>query len=71
MQEIIKSSAQKLGYSALKAGQFEVVSQFVSGKDVFAVLPTGLAKASVLPFFRLYLMQLKLLEIIMEQLSSL
>ena len=35
MDEIIKSSAQKLGqYSALKVEQLKVVSQFVSGKDV-------------------------------------
>ena len=53
MEEIIKSSVQKLGYSALKAEQLKVVSQFVSGKDVFAVSPTGYGKSlffAILPF---------------------
>ena len=53
MEEIIKSSVQKLGYSALKTEQLKVVTQFVSGKDVFADLPTGYGKSlcfAILPF---------------------
>ena len=47
MEEIIKSSVQKLGYSALKAEHLKAVSQFVSEKDVFAVLPTGYGKKTL------------------------
>ena len=54
MEEIIKSSAQKLSqYSALKAEQLKVVSQIVSGKDVFAVLPTGYGKSLCFAILRL------------------
>ena len=32
---------QRLGYSTMKPEQLQVVSGIVSGRDVFAVLPTG------------------------------
>ena len=51
MEEIIKSSAKKLKYSVLKAEQLKVVFQFVSGKDVFAVLPTGYGKSLCFAIF--------------------
>ena len=35
---------QKLGYSQLKPEQLKVIMEFVCGKDVFAVLPTGFGK---------------------------
>ena len=49
---IISSAAAKLGYSQLKSVQHEVVTKFVSGKDVFVSLPTGSGKSlcyAVLP----------------------
>ena len=60
MEEIIKSLVQKHGYSALKAEQLKVVSQFVSGKDVFAVLPTGYGKNSALTALTLNVMKFSL-----------
>ena len=38
-------AAQKLGYRALKDQQLEVIVGFVSGHDVFGVLPTGFGKS--------------------------
>ena len=35
---------QKLGYSQLKPEQLKVIMEFIRGKDVFAVLPTGFGK---------------------------
>ena len=35
---------QKLGYSQLKPEQLKVVMEFVCGRDVFTVLPTGFGK---------------------------
>ena len=45
-------AALKLGYASLRPEQLEVVIQFLSGRDVFAVLPTGFGKSlcfAVLP----------------------
>ena len=39
------AAARKLGYAALKLQQQEVVVNFLSGRDVFAVLPTGYGKS--------------------------
>ena len=36
---------QCLGYSTMKPEQLQVVSGIVSGRDVFAVLPTGFSKS--------------------------
>ena len=36
---------QRLGYSTMKPEQLQVVSGIVSGRDVFAVLPTGFGKS--------------------------
>ena len=38
-------SAQALGYSELKEKQVEVVEKFLTGHDVFGVLPTGYGKS--------------------------
>ena len=47
-------AAMKLGYArGMKEEQLEVVVAFLSGSDVFAVLPTGLGKSicyACLPF---------------------
>ena len=44
-EEVIISSAKELGYDCLKPKQLEVVSEFMSGKDVFVCLPTGNGKS--------------------------
>ena len=38
-------SIQRFGYSTMKPEQFQVMSGIVSGKYVFAVLPTGFSKS--------------------------
>ena len=53
IKEIISSVASGLGYSSLKPEQIDVVLQFINGRDVFAVLPTGFGKSlcyACLPF---------------------
>ena len=45
--------AVRLGYKQLKEEQVEVVEAYISGRDVFAVLPTGFGKSlcfACLPF---------------------
>ena len=42
--ELIESAAERLGY-VLKEEQRKVVSSFVSGEDVFGILPTGYGKS--------------------------
>ena len=39
-----KAAANFLGYASLKQEQATVINQFLFGKDVFAVLPTGFGK---------------------------
>ena len=39
-----KAVASSLGYRDLKKEQSSVINSFVSGNDVFAVLPTGFGK---------------------------
>ena len=43
-EKAITRIIQKLGYSQLKPEQLKVIMEFVCGKDVFAVLPTGFGK---------------------------
>ncbi len=45
ISEAARSVARSLGYSSLKDKQLEVIENFVSGHDVFAVLPTGYGKS--------------------------
>ena len=40
----MKFSVDRLGYESLKPEQATVVREFLSGKDVFAALPTGYGK---------------------------
>ena len=47
----IESEASLLGYRRVKDEQLRVVTNVVSGKDVFAVLPTVMAKAFVLLYY--------------------
>ena len=41
----VTEAIQRLGYSTMKPEQLQVVSGIVSGRDVFAVLPTGFGKS--------------------------
>lgn len=43
-ERLITKCIQKLGYSELKQEQLKVVMAFISGRDVFAILPTGYGK---------------------------
>ena len=42
---VVMEAIQHLGYSTMKPDQLQVVSGIVSGRDVFAVLPTGFGKS--------------------------
>lgn len=42
---VAEGVAKRLGYSGLKSLQEEVVVSFVTGHDVFAILPTGYGKS--------------------------
>ena len=43
-KSVITKCIQKLGYLQLKPEQLKVIMEFVNGRDVFAVLPTGYGK---------------------------
>ena len=43
--EAVQNAAKTLGYSTLKEKQKDVILNFLSGNDVFAVLPTGYSKS--------------------------
>ena len=43
-KSVITKCIQKLGYLQLKPEQLKVITEFVNGRDVFAVLPTGYGK---------------------------
>uniref|UniRef100_A0A1X7UG53 DNA 3'-5' helicase n=1 Tax=Amphimedon queenslandica TaxID=400682 RepID=A0A1X7UG53_AMPQE len=45
MEEVIEVAAIEIGYDRLKAEQMQVISKFVEGNDVFAMLPTGFGKS--------------------------
>ena len=45
MVALIEESAKKLGYTTLKEDQVNVITCFVNGQDIFAVLPTGYGKS--------------------------
>ena len=44
-KDTIRIAAAKLGFADLKSHQLEVILAFVTGNDVFAVLPTGYGKS--------------------------
>ena len=44
-KSVITKCIQKLGYLQSKPEQLKVIMEFVNGRDVFAVLPTGYGKA--------------------------
>ena len=45
IERAVISASAELGYSLLKEKQKVVITQFVSGRDVFAALPTGYGKS--------------------------
>ena len=45
MSECFREAAKSLGYDRLKPEQERVLSEFMSGKDVFVALPTGYGKS--------------------------
>ena len=44
LANVIKKSVMRLGYAKLKREQEDVVTAFLSGRDVFLILPTGFGK---------------------------
>jgi superfamily II DNA helicase RecQ len=47
LKAICEQAAASLGYSQLKHEQLEAMMEFVSGKDVFVVLPTGFGEFDI------------------------
>ena len=45
ISSVCTAIASSLGYHKLKDEQLEVMTSFLSGNDVFAVLPTGFGKS--------------------------
>lgn len=45
VKQAIRCSVHRLGYETLKPEQETVVREFLSGRDVFAALPTGYGKS--------------------------
>ena len=45
MTKYIVDSALALGYPTLKTEQLQIVSMFMTGRDVFGILPTGYGKS--------------------------
>ena len=45
IDEVLSRAATMLGYESLKPQQIAVIKAFVSGRDVFAALPTGYGKS--------------------------
>ena len=45
LEAAVSAAAVRLGYSTLKDEQMKVMMAFLSGRDVFAVLPTGFCKS--------------------------
>ena len=45
LEDAVKTASAELGYTSLKKKQLEVITAFLSGRDVFAALPTGYGKS--------------------------
>ncbi|TQR21083.1 RecQ family ATP-dependent DNA helicase [Psychrobacillus vulpis] len=45
MDRLTEVLQQKFGYSAFRDGQKEIIEQVIAGKDVIAILPTGMGKS--------------------------
>ena len=44
-EKVARAAAAKLGYPEFKPQQQEIVVEIISGRDKFAVLPTGYGKS--------------------------
>ena len=47
LDEAIASACRQLGFDALKPQQYKAIRNFMEGKDVFVVLPTGFRKSFI------------------------
>ena len=54
-----------LGYSSLKDKRREIIVSFVSGNDVFAILPTGYGKSLVMLVYLAYLINFSILQVLL------
>ena len=57
---VAESAARRLGYEQLRDLQLKVVAEVVTGRDVFAILPTGYGKSlyyAILPWMFDHLLQ--------------
>ena len=45
IDKAVRMATAELGYASLKDKQIQVVTEFTSGRDVFAALPTGYGKS--------------------------
>ena len=45
VERAVTTASTELGYASLKDKQKEVITKFISGRDVFAALPTGYGKS--------------------------
>ena len=45
LSDLVDIAVRRLGYDAVKEEQKKIEESFVSGKDVFAVMPTGYGKS--------------------------
>ena len=45
MERALRKATERLGYKEMKLEQEKLVKQFIPGRDVFGILPTGLGKS--------------------------
>ena len=45
MERPLRKATERLGYKEMKPEQEELVKEFISGRDVFGILPTGFGKS--------------------------
>ena len=45
MERPLRKVTERLGYKEMKPEQEELVKEFISGRDVFGILPTGFGKS--------------------------
>ena len=45
MEELIEAAVVSLGYEKIKEEQRDIIMEYINGKDVFGVLPTGFGKS--------------------------
>ena len=46
MERALRKATERLGYKEMKPEQEELVKEFIPGRDVFGILPTGFGKSS-------------------------